>query len=209
MGALSKEQRRFLERATLQYASHLDEAQGVLEARGLEMGLARSSALGVVRDPLPGHEHHTGKLVIPYLTDAGPVNLTFRCLRDHGHEGHGKYVREKGLPGNLYNVQAIAYAEEWIVVTEGELDALIMKQIGIPALAVPGVEHWKEHWPNVFEDFSRVYLFEDGDSAGEKLWNKMSYELSNVIRVKMPDGEDVNSMFVKSGAEYLINRIKK
>lgn len=209
MPALRKEQRLYLERATLQYASHLDEAAEVLAGRGLEMGLARSSALGVVRNPLPGHEMHEGKLCIPYLTDAGPVNLMFRCIKNHDHDGHGKYVREHGIPSNLYNVQSIAQADEWIVVTEGEIDALIMKQIGVPALAIPGVKHWKEHWPNVFEDFSRVYLFEDGDDAGKELWNKMSHELSNVIRVTMPKGEDVNSMFLKRGAEYLIGRIKK
>lgn len=209
MSTLSKEQRRFLERATLQYAEHLDEAAGLLEARGLDLDLARSSGLGVVRNPLPGHEWLEGRLVIPYLTDAGPVNLTYRCMEDHKCDGHGKYIREKGLPGNLYNVQVIARADEWIAVTEGEIDALTLKQIGIPAIGIPGVEHWKDHWPHVFEDFSRVYLFEDGDDAGKKLYEKMSYELSNVIRVKMPNDEDVNSMFRKSGAEYLIGRIKK
>lgn len=213
MPALSKEQRRYLERATLQYAKGLDDAAEWLEARGLDLEFARSRGLGVVRDPLPGHENVEDRLAIPYLTDAGPVNMNFRCIQPHDckQQGahHKKYMKRKGSPTNLYGVQSAAWADEWIVVTEGEIDALIWQQIGVPAIGVPGAENWKDHWVNVFEDFSRVHLAEDGDDAGKDLWIAMSENLTNVIRMKMPDGEDSNSMFLKAGEGYLLSRIKK
>lgn len=212
MPALSKEQRRYLERATLTYAENLDDAAGWLAGRGLDLEVARSKGLGVVRDPLPGHEYMEGRLAIPYLTDVGPVNMNFRCIEDHNCKEipkHKKYLKRKGSPTNLYGVQAASWAEEWIVVTEGEIDALIWQQIGVPAIGVPGAEMWQPYWVNVFEDFSRVYLAEDGDDAGKDLWIAMSENLTNVIRMRMPDGEDTNSMFLKSGEQYLLDRIKK
>lgn len=212
MPALSKEQRRYLERATLTYAENLDDAAVWLAGRGIDLEHARSRGLGVVNDPLPGHENMVGRLAIPYLTDVGPVNLNFRCIQDHNCKEiahHKKYLKRKGSPTNLYGVQSASWADDWIVVTEGEIDALTWQQIGVPAIGVPGAENWKDHWVNVFEDFSRVYLAEDGDDAGKDLWIAMSENLTNVIRMKMPDGEDSNSMFLKAGADYLLGRIKQ
>lgn len=213
MPGLSKEQRKYLERATLQYAEHLDDAAEWLEGRGLSLEFARSSGLGVVRNPLPGHERMEGRLALPYMTDAGPVAMTFRCLESHNCKEitgfHEKYDKRKGTETRLYGVQALDWADEWCVVTEGEIDALIWQQIGVPAVGIPGAENWKEHWVNVFEDFSRVHLAEDGDKAGKDLWISMSENLINVIRMKMPDGEDSNSMYLKAGKDYLLGRIKK
>lgn len=213
---LSKEQRQYLERAWETYSPHLGVAEEWLEGRGLSLEFAASRGLGVVRDPLPGHEAMQGYLAIPYLTRVGPVNFQFRCIQDHNCKevaNHPKYLKRKGSPVNLYGVLSIAQAEDWIVVTEGEIDALIWQSIGVPALAVPGAENWKEHWANLLEDFSRVYLAEDGDTAGKDLWIAMSEHIDQsntmVVRMRMPDGEDTNSMYLKHGKEYLLGRIKK
>lgn len=212
MPGLSKEQRVYLERATLQYANNLDDAAEWLAGRGLDLEFARSRGLGVVREPIPGHEHLVGRLAIPYLTDEGPVAITFRCLENHvcaDVPRHDKMGKRKGTETRFYGVQSVDWAEEWIVVCEGELDALTWQQIGVPALGVPGAEVWLDHWDNVLEDFSQVYVVTDGDDAGKDLWINASENLSNVIRVKMPDGQDTNSMFVKAGEEYLLGRINR
>lgn len=214
MPALSREQRLFLERATLRYHEHLSEAAEWLAGRGLEMEHASSNVLGVVRDPLPGHEHLAGRLSIPYITDAGPVHMVFRCLQDHSCKGdpnpqHAKYRFRKGAEERLYGVQSIDWAEEWIVLVEGQMDVLTWTQIGIPAVGLAGGKKWQDHWRNVFEDFSRVYCVTDGDSTGDKMWDRVSAELGTAIRVKMPDGEDTNSMYVKRGKDYLLGMIKK
>jgi hypothetical protein len=213
---LSREQRQYLERAWETYAPNLGDAEGWLAERGLGLEFAASRGLGVVRDPLPGHESARGYLAIPYLTRTGPVNFNFRCIQDHDCKEipkHSKYVKRKGSPTNLYGVLSLSQADDWIVVTEGEIDALTWQQMGVPALAVPGAENWKEHWANLLEDFSRVYLAEDGDAAGKDLWIAMSEHIDQgntmVVRMRMPDGEDSNSMFLKHGKDYLLGRIKK
>lgn len=213
---LSKEQRQYLERAWATYSPHLGDAAEWLAGRGIDPEFAASRGLGVVRDPLPGHEMMRGYLAIPYLTKSGPVNFQFRCIQGHDCKAvpdHKKYRKRKGSPVNLYGVLSLSQADDWIVVTEGEIDALTWQQAGVPALAVPGAENWEEHWANLLEDFSRVYLAEDGDDAGKDLWIAMSEHIDQsntmVVRMRMPDGEDSNSMYLKHGKDYLLGRIKK
>lgn len=216
MGKLSKEQRQYLERAWETYSPHLGDAKEWLAGRGLGLEFAASRGLGVVKNPLPGHEGMEGYLAIPYLTRSGPVNFQFRCTQSHNCKevpNHSKYKKRKGSPVNIYGVQSLAAATDWLVVTEGEIDALTWQQIGVPALAVPGAENWKDYWGNLLEDFSRVYLAEDGDNAGKDLWIAMSEHVDQsntmVVRMRMPDGEDSNSMYLKHGKDYLLGRIKK
>lgn len=213
---LSREQRNYLVRAWETYAPHLGEAEGWLAGRGISLEHAESAGLGVVRDPLPGHEPAAGYLAIPYLTDAGPVNFNFRCMQNHDCKAvpnHSKYWKRKGSPVNLYGVQSLAWADDWAVACEGEIDANVWHMIGVPAIGIPGAENWKPHWANVLEDFSRIYLAEDGDKAGGDLWRAMSEHIDQsntmVVRMRMPDGEDTNSMYLKLGKDYLLGRIKK
>lgn len=212
---LSSERRRLLAQATLAYQNHLAGAGEWLASRGIDLEFARSAGLGVVNSDFAPHYHMRGRLAIPYLTNAGPIGLVARCIEDHNCKtvpDHAKMAKPSGQGNLLYGVQSVAWADDWIVVTEGEIDALTWHQIGIPALSVPGAKNWKPHWNLIFQDFSRVYLAEDGDAAGELLWERMGHELKDsvqMIRVKMPDGEDTNSMYVKQGKDYLLGRIKK
>ena len=201
-----------LEETTLRYADHVEEAEAWLATRGIELETARGAGLGVVTDPPGQHMHMRGRLSIPYLTDAGPVAIVARCMQDHKCKevpDHSKMAKPNKQPNRLYGVQTAAWADDWIVVTEGEIDALTWHQIGVPAISIPGAKDWKPHYKNVFEDFSRVYLAIDGDDAGKQLWNTLKSELTHVIPIWFPAGEDTNSMYVKHGKDALLERIKK
>ena len=77
---LSNSQRQFLLQATQEYAQHIHKAIDYLTTRGLSVEEAKRFHLGVVENPLPGHEGYKGKLVIPYLTPSGVVDLRFRSI---------------------------------------------------------------------------------------------------------------------------------
>ncbi len=212
MPKLSNERRKFLKRATLQYQDHLDDARVFLEKRGIDPEFARSVGLGVVRSPEALHQDYEGRLAIPYITDAGPVQMAFRCLKDHDckYEKCIKILRPKGWPNRLYGVQAMDQADDWIAVAEGEIDAMILQMIGIPAVGVPGSEVFKDHWVNVFEDFSRVYMFADGDQAGNDMISKWRDRIETaIIDAQMPWKEDVNSMYLSDGEDFLLGKIRK
>lgn len=212
MAQLSREQRLLLETTAEQYASHLDEAAEWLADRKIDLQHALYEGLGVVRNPPAIHEQYEGRLAIPYITDFGPVGMSFRCLKDHSckEAGHGKYLKPKGQESTLYGVRSFDDATDWIGITEGELDSLVLRQIGIPSVAIPGASNWEPHWCNVFEDLSRVYVFADADSAGKELYERLRDKLNMpVIKVRLPEGEDVNSTFVKYGADAILKRVKK
>lgn len=209
MPMLSVAQKRSLERALHSYTANVDRALPYLAGRGIDRAHALSEGLGVVVDPIPGHEHLRGRLAIPYLTAAGPVNMNFRCIQDHECKnfGHQKYMMLPGHQTNLYHVRSIDAAGEFICVAEGELDTMSANFAGLPTVGVSGSKKWEDWWPFIFQDFIRVYVFQDGDNAGEEFGDKCVSELG-AIRVPMPTGEDVNSMWVKEGSQYLRDRIK-
>ena len=100
---LSNSQRQFLLRATQQYASQIDKAKEYLLTRQLSVEEARTFHLGVVVDPLPGHEQFTGRLAIPYITPSGVVDIRFRAM--HGEDP--KYMGMAGAETTMFNLSLI------------------------------------------------------------------------------------------------------
>jgi DNA primase len=201
------EQRLFFETAVSQYQRDLAgdiNAQAYLATRGIGQAVAAQFRLGVVTCPQVGHEALRGRLVIPYLTPAGVVNLRFRCLRAHDCKAEGcpKYLGIEGMDTNLFNVLDLRKDSPFICVTEGEIDALTLSMAGLPAVGVAGVENWKAHFARCLEDFSRILIFADGDKAGRKFASFLAREV-RAVPIRLPDGQDVNSLYVRDGADAL------
>lgn len=168
------------------------------------MEVARLAQLGVVEGPDVGHEAYKGRLSIPYITKTGIVDLRFRALHPAIEP---KYMGLTGAETRMYNVVDIEKAGDFIGVCEGELDTITMSGcIGIPCIGVPGANSWKKHYTRLLADFERVFVFADGDQAGTEFARSLARELPVTI-VQLPDGHDVNSMFVQEGAGYFHNKI--
>lgn len=211
MGMLTKKQRESLERVTLEAMQNIHLAEQYLAGRGIDLEVARSNGLGVILDPPQGQEHLKGMLSIPYMTDCGPVNLNARCIRDHDCNEiakHSKYKNWTNGGTNLYGVQNLDRAGDWIAVAEGEFDCMILNMAGIPAVGVSGVDKFEPFWKNIFEDYSRVYLFHDADSAGEKMGKMWQAEVG-AIRIRLPEGYDVNKFYLEFGTDALRGKIRK
>lgn len=214
----SARQRAFFEQAATSYHQQLASdttGQAYLTGRAISPGAASTFRLGVVRQPLVGHERYAGRLCIPYITPAGVVNFTFRCLiaqcerckasADDG--GHPKYMNTQ-LETSLYNVLDLATPSQTIHICEGELDALTLSAAGLPAVGAPGVKSWKPWYSICLADFAEVFVWADADVAGRKFASFIEKELK-ARRVALPPGEDVNSVFVRSGAEGLHRLIER
>lgn len=190
--------------------------QDYLKSRGFGEAVAASFRLGVVRNPPVGYENRRGRLCIPYLTPAGVVNARFRCLQQHscketvlftdkktGKPVHCmKYLPIEGFEGNLFNVLDLAKPGDAVCVTEGELDAVTLSMAGIPAVAVPGATNWKKHFGRCLDDFSKVFVLGDGDTAGQGLNKKLINDV-RAIPVRLPRGLDCNDVFRQDGASGL------
>ncbi|NJP50070.1 toprim domain-containing protein [Streptomyces sp. SBST2-5] len=154
-----------------------------------------------MRRPLVGHEQYQGRLAIPYLTPAGVVNMRFRCLQPHDCKAVDcpKYLSADGAGTNLYNVLDLKKDSPFIVVCEGEIDAMSFSLAGIPAVGVPGVDAWQKHFARCLEDFEVIYSAGDGDKAGSKFNSLLSREVK-ARPLRFPRGMDANALYVKEGA---------
>ncbi|MEU9044080.1 toprim domain-containing protein [Kitasatospora sp. NPDC048343] len=161
--------------------------------------------LGVVVDPHPGHSRYQGMLAIPYLGhDGRPLTLRFRCLQEHNHRdhGHGKYNTLPDDPPRLYGVDSIHQAGDEIHLTEGELDRIILRKIGLHAVAAPGSEMFFARHRRMLAGFSRVWVWGDPDDAGAKFTNKICRSLRSAKGVRLRVG-DVTETFLHGGAQSL------
>ena len=199
----NQEQKRLLEQATSHYQQAVNLAEGYLVNRGLSLQDAEYFRLGVVHQPLVGHEAYEGRLAIPYITPAGVVDLRFRAIN---HE-EPKYLSLPGSETRLYNVNALFKATDWIAVCEGEIDTITLTKLGIPAVGVPGVKNIKSHHYRILADFQRIYVFADGDPAGKEFTKELARKVSGVTPIAIPEGEDVNSLFTKQGSDWFKGKV--
>lgn len=208
------EQKAFFEQAASQYQRDLaadTAAQAYLAARGIGQQAAATYRLGVLHNPLLGHEQFRGRLAIPYITPHGVVTFTFRCLQNHvckdtitGRAPDGKEYRCKkyrapsGMDRTLYNVLAFRQDSDTIYVCEGEIDALTLSICGFPAVAIPGVKQWKDHFTKCFTEYTQVFVVADGDEAGYQLGSFLAKEIG-ARAVRPQAGSDCNSIYAKGG----------
>jgi len=202
---LSNSHRQFLLRATQQYASQIEVAEEYLKTRQLSVEEARRFHLGVVVDPLPGHEAFKGRLAIPYITPSGVVDIRFRAMGDIDP----KYMGMIGAKTTMFNTSACFAATKYICVTEGEFDCIMMSvKTNHPTVGIPGANNWKTHYTRILDDFDMVVVLTDGDTAGTEFGKKITRELPNANVIPMPEGEDVNSVIIKLGKDWIDERIR-
>ena len=203
---LSSSQKNFLLQATQRYAAKIELAEEYLLSRQLSVEEARVFHLGVVDDPLPGHDAYKGRLAIPYITPSGVVDIRFRAM----HNEDPKYMGLVGAKTTMFNTQACFVADKYICVTEGEFDCIMMSVKTMhPTIGIPGANNWKPHYAKILDDFDTVIILADGDAAGLEFGKKISRELGNVNIISMPEGEDVNSMMIKKGSDWIDERIRE
>jgi DNA primase len=179
-------------------------AADYLLGRGISLEVAQRFKLGYVEDPLEGHERFRGRLAIPYLTPAGVVGMRYRDLTG---ESDKKYDSEAGQRTALYNVLDLHRSEPWIAICEGELDALVMSGVvGVPAVGVPGVEHWSKQkgsiWSRLFQDYQSVFIVMDPDKAGKKAVGEIARKVENPMVIDLP--ADVNDSVLRIGPDGVL-----
>ena len=203
---LSNSQRQFLLQAATDYASQIEAAKSYLASRGLSVEEAQQFHLGVVTSPLPGHESYVNRLSIPYVTPSGVTDIRFRSI----DSSEPKYMGVPGAKTTMYNAQAVLTAQDYICVTEGEIDCITtVVKTGHPAVGIPGTQNWKPFYSKILDDFETVIVLADGDNPGLEFGKKIARELGNVNIIQMPEGFDVNSIVMKEGGSWLDERIKR
>lgn len=206
----NEKERASLEARVAAYHEQLFSPEGeahlryLTEERGLTVDWIKYFRLGAVLIPEGPDAKGQGKISIPYLRPHGPVSLRFR--QGPGWDGGGpKYYQPPGTKLGLFNTAPLADPGDMVAVCEGEFDAMIASQCGVPTVGLPGVSSWKDHYVDIFAGFDRVLIMADHDDKGqgETFAEKVATHVPGPIIKLMPEGHDVNSYFLEAGAAGL------
>ena len=133
---------------------------------------------------------------IPYLDQHGEVASVRKRLR---LEGSLRFVWRRGdkvLPYGLPRMTE-ARAQGFLILVEGETDALTLWQAGLPALGIPGAGTWKEVWKLHVQDIDAVYVWREPDQGGDSLVERVSADLPGVRILDAPAGiKDPNALWL-------------
>lgn len=202
----SVSERQSLEQAAQAYAQDIQRAATYLAGRGIPLETAATYRLGYVTadNAQPGDMDMIGRLAITYNTDYGVLDIRFRDI-DGG--SRAKYLSKPGSHTRVYNVQALTRTSTFVCVTEGEFDAIVADALcGLPSVGIPGASNWQPHYPLLFES-RKVFVLCDGDAAGREFGKKVAATVDGATVVPMPDGMDVNEVYVQLGAAEIRRRV--
>ena len=190
---LSESQRLSLEEAAARAEAQVDRVAAYLQGRGIAPQTARTYRLGYAADG-----EYAGRLAIPYITaDGSVVDVRYRAIRDGQTP---KYMSRGGSKTHLFSVASLLKPGPNLFITEGEIDCITLNQMGLNAVGVPGVQNWKDHYRLLMEDYDRIYIVCDGDEPGQKFGRQLLDRVYGSETIFLPEGEDVNSMYVNDRA---------
>lgn len=104
--------------------------------------------------------------VFPYLRDGELINAKYRNV-----ENKRDMRQEGGAEPCLFGWHLIDPKARTVVICEGEIDAMTLHQVGIPALSVnagAGNHQWIENDWDRLQRFSDIVICYDADDAGTK-----------------------------------------
>lgn len=203
-----KDTKRLLKRLTNQYWKDGQEspAETYLRQRGITKEAQNYFHLGFVKDPEPAERAYEGMLSIPYITANGDVvGIKYRYLDDR----KSKYRSSLGFEAKrMFNPFVLTQRHSRIYITEGELDTVVLKQIGVPSIAIPGATNWTVAAARALRN-REVVVLADGDDSNEEglnLGKRICKDVDNASLVLMY-GTDVNQFFLDNGKDELLTYI--
>lgn len=101
-----------------------------------------------------------------------------------------------------FGADVLTDEQEEVVITEGCIDALSLREMGLVAVAIPGAENFKPAWVDLFDYAGEIILALDADDAGRRGASKIAALFSKANRkvryMSWPDG-------IKDANEYLLS----
>ena len=186
-------------------------AAAYMRSRGLLHSTIERFNLGFVESPAPGHSRYRGMVSIPYEDGIGRTRgIRYRALP--GREDGTRYLATKGF-SHLFAVRASDHGT--VYLCEGEIDAMILWQLGYRAVGIPGANAWQDYHKFLFRNCDEVVLcFDNDEPKAGKRGNPGQMGAAKVYRslerigivtrhVLLPRGMDVNDAYLDLGESGL------
>jgi DNA primase len=149
------------------------------------------------------------ELTIPVYDKEGKF-LFNKYRRAPWREEGPKYRYDTGSTACLYGVHLLEYIPhgEVVVLTEGELDALVLQTLGFHAMSsTGGAGTWRQEWSELLQENHRVIIAYDADEAGVRGALKVASmtPLAAVAWLPVQFGKDPTEIVHNGGVEALID----
>lgn len=144
-----------------------------------------------------------GDIAIPVEKDGKLVDFKFRSHKEkkfYRHPGAETWIiNEKGLEGVVRKEDG----KKYLIITEGEFDAMSLWQLGFTAtISGTGGAQGKADWIlRLAKDINTIYICFDNDEPGQEAAQKLAERigLEKCLNVKIPFHKDANEMLQSSG----------
>lgn len=165
--------------------------------RGRDWLLKRGLKDATIEEALLGYDGEA--ITIPYLNPPLEDRETVRMIRRRHLTGNIKYTTPKNGGTHLYGVVYTTASK--VCVCEGEFDSLILRQMGYPSVAIPGVNAFKSEWRYLFAWTDELTVIMDGDEAGRSGAARLASILGPVVTTmrvaRLPEGKDINDLYLE------------
>jgi hypothetical protein len=137
-------------------------------------------------------------LRIPYLDQSGNV---VRYRYRTALTGAAKYTwaaEGRIIPYGVWNLD-VARQKGYVILVEGETDALVGIYLGVPVLGIPGCEAWKSEWLHFIPEGVTAYIWQEPGTGGAKFAERVAKDIPEARIVSPPDGiKDLRALWLHS-----------
>jgi hypothetical protein len=122
-----------------------------------------------------GYASYNGKMWITIPIKDMDGNYTFFKLREDPKSGKSKMTWPSDIKAQIYQWDSLINASDRLLITEGEMDTLLMKSNGIDCITnTHGATTAKAEWGQYFNPEIEYFICYDNDDAGKKGSEKMA-----------------------------------
>jgi len=141
-------------------------------------------------------------IVFPIFNKEGNV-INLRHRRDPVRSDENKMWNEPGGKAALFNIKVLSEEKDYVLLCEGEFDAMVANQYGFPAVSgTAGANTFKTEWVDDFNKVKKVFIVYDTDEAGREGALNVARKLGTkayIVGLPAANGEkvDVTDFFCK------------
>lgn len=151
------------------------------------------------------------RLIIPYVENGKITYMRGRFFYDGSFEpeGMGKYIGLYNWSLTLkakrfYNIDVIEKVCPFdkLFIAEGEFDTMILEQLGIKAIGVPGVTNFPKDQITKIDHFD-IFLAFDNDQAGDKAVFDVAKAFNKPVKVlRLENYKDISELVCRTTQKY-------
>lgn len=196
----------------LGYADDSNRLLSYLSSNGVSEDHIISSGLAIKEEDGRNYLRYKNRMMIPILDEYG--NIISFTGRDLSGNSSVKYLhgplnalfQKKRIVWGLKPARKLISDVDYVIVTEGQLDAMALVDVGIPAISILGSSVSEEQITALSRLTQNIYFTFDSDEAGErglfKAFNLVkSLNIDSIIySIILPKGKDPDEFIHEFGA---------